>query len=488
MTPTDYLVTKVLKRGNSFEESTNDKIGRAILTIFPTIECITVKPPSADPEVMQDIVAKQHCLERRFNEQIDSLIKYLLQHVRAKNGFVEGNLVDGPLLVAMAAQFLEAVNSPDAIPCITDTWKAAVEMRCKKVLDKMVQEYTREMEAKITEIGLPMDEDLPEHPDPSKPRTLLGLHRLILLQKTEALLKQVGHFISGPTEDGTLNRDSLGAKLEERTVVFSEEDAIQGQKIRKKKVVGGVLHGFVERNYRESRSHCLALFVELYMRVEEKMQTGDNYTFEMLKKDLIDLREKYYQRAIGPGKWDVYTEKESFIKSQEESYKTLRGFKKEAFDALQKAADEKAKNDQLKDSLNELETQMKNDIELNEKRVGAMQKQHDEEMQRLKVEQDERMESDRKKYEDFIAAKMDDMAEITKENREAMKDQYDVMFKAMEAMREQNQESLKTMNASVAAMTEAIKKMPRKCKDIYSVLKVPHQRLSPIARVVSTHI
>lgn len=472
MTPTDYLITKVLKRGNSFEENANDKIGRAIMTIFPTIECMTIQPPSADPEVMQDIVAKKHCLEPRFNEQIDGLIKYLLQHVRAKNGFVEGKLVDGPLLAAMASQFLEAVNNPHAIPCITDTWQAAVEIRCNKVLDEMVQEYTREMEAKIIEVGLPMDEDSSDDLDPANPRTLLGLHRLILLQKTQVLLKQVGHFVSGPAADDSSNRESLSTKLELSTAVFTEEDvavSAQGLKIQKKRVVGGVLYGFAQRNYSESRSQCLTLFKELYMRVEENMQTGDkSYTFEKLKKDLIALREEYYQRAIGPAKWDVYTEKESFIKSQEKNYKVLRGFKKEAFDALQKAADEKAKNDQMKDSLDKLETQMKNDAKLNEQRMGAMQKQHEEEKERLRVEQEERMESDRKKYEDFIAAKMDDMAEITKENREAMKNQYDVMFKTMETMNKQNDESLKVMNASVAAMTQAIKNMPQsKCRAMY---------------------
>lgn len=158
MTPTDYLITKVLKRGKSFNETENDKIGRAILTIFPTIECITVVPPSADPEVMQNIVANQHCLEPKFNEQIEHLVEYLLHHVHAKSGFVEGKVIDGPLLAAMVVKFLDVVNDPDAIPCITDTWQAAVEIRCKKVLTQMVQEYTQELEVKIAEVGLPMEQ------------------------------------------------------------------------------------------------------------------------------------------------------------------------------------------------------------------------------------------------------------------------------------------------------------------------------------------
>ena len=116
MTATDYLKKVVLKRGSVFEETANDRIGRAILTVFPTIECMTIQPPSADPEVMQDIVAKQDCLEPRFNEQVEHLIKYLLQKVRVMNGFVEGKLADGPLLAAMASKFVEVVNDPHVSP------------------------------------------------------------------------------------------------------------------------------------------------------------------------------------------------------------------------------------------------------------------------------------------------------------------------------------------------------------------------------------
>ena len=466
MTATDYLKKVVLKRGGAFEETANDKIGRAILTVFPTIECMTIQPPSADPEVMQDIVAKQDCLEPRFNEQVEHLIDYLLQKVRAKNGFVEGKLVDGPLLAAMASQFLETVNDPDAIPCITNTWQAAVEIRCKKVLDQMAQEYTQEMEAKIAEVGLPMEEDSIDDQSKSKPFTLLGLHRSTLLQKTKVLMKQVGHFVGGPTvseESGTsiLNRESLTAQLEQCTAMFEDTTVtIQGQSVQKKKVIDGILFKFAQRNHSESRSYCVALFTELYLKIEEEMQKGDgSYTFKDLSKDLSALQEEYYQRAIGPAKWEVYAEKESFIKSQEENYERLRGFKKKAFDALQKAAEEKARNDQLNDSLNQLQVQMKNDAEMNAKRMEAMQKEHQDEMQRLRKEQEDKMEKDHQKYEDFMKAQLNDMAEITKENREDMKQQYEAMFKAMEAMNEQNQESLKAMNTSVAAMQKAIENM-----------------------------
>ena len=67
--------------------------------MFPTIEFMTIQPPLADLEVMQDIVAK---LWAFINEQIEHLTQYLLQKVRVKNDLVEGNLVDDLLLAAIS--------------------------------------------------------------------------------------------------------------------------------------------------------------------------------------------------------------------------------------------------------------------------------------------------------------------------------------------------------------------------------------------------
>jgi flagellar biosynthesis GTPase FlhF len=229
--------------------------------------------------------------------------------------------------------------------------------------------------------------------------------------------------------------------------------------LQKKRVIGGELYIFAQRNRSESRSQCLALFEELYSEVEKKIGGDDGYTFENLLKDLSALQEDYYQRAVGPAKWEVYTEKESFIKSQESNYKRLLGFKKESFNALQREAEEKARNDQLRDSLKEAHTQLKKDAELNQKRMESVEQQHREEMQRLHQEQEERMENDRRKYEDFMKAQIQDMAEITKENSAAMNKQYDTMFKSMEELQKANQENLKTMSASVTALSKSIANM-----------------------------
>ncbi len=468
MTPTEYLKTKIFKRGKSFNETESDKISRAILTVFPSIECMTIETPSADPEVMRDIAANEDKLNPRFNSQIQNLVAYLLKRVRAKCGFVEGKLLDGPLLAEIASKFLKAVNSPDAIPCISDTWQTAVELRCKKELENMLDEYTRDLDEKIKEVGLPMEEDLLDDGGSSKPHTLMAIHRSILLQKTQCLLKQVGHFVGGPvaTADGaptTITRESLIAELDNAAATFSDmESSVQMkgfEKSRKKVVSGEILYKYTQLNLSESRSQCEAVFAELYGVLEDKMKEMDKYTFKEFSSDLTALQQQYYKKAIGPAKWEVYQDKESFIKSQEASYIRLEGFKKEKFEALQKIAEEKARNDHLHDTLGQLQVQTTKDAELNKERMIAMQKQHEEEMIRMKEEQEERLENDRKKHDDLMKAQLDSMAEIVKENKEEMKQQYDVMFKSMEAMSQQNQENLVSVTKTITALNTAIENM-----------------------------
>lgn len=132
ITPTEYLVSRVLRRGKSFKETKSDEVGRAILTFFPSIECKILQPPSSDPEVVRDIARRQDDLDPVFNRQVEHLVQYFLKCLRAKKGFTVSNLVDGPILAAMAENYLQAINDPTAVPCISDTWKIAIENDAKK--------------------------------------------------------------------------------------------------------------------------------------------------------------------------------------------------------------------------------------------------------------------------------------------------------------------------------------------------------------------
>ena len=452
VTPTEYLVSKVLRRGKSFKESRSDEVGRAILTFFPTIECKSIQSPSSNPEVVRDIARRKASLDPKFNEQVEQLVRYLLQRVRTKKGFATSNLVDGPILAAMADDFLKTVNDPDAVPCINDTWNAAVEKRCQQVLKNMIEEYTREIEIHISDVGLPIEEDSPDDAV-AKPCSLFGIHRSILLKKTETLLNQVSHLVSASTD--TFNKESLVAELDHCTARFDEEQVvgeIEAQPV-KKKVIGGILLKFAEQNCSKSRSACHTLFEKLYeQKIQEKI-SGGQYSFDELSQDLKTLQLDYFRKAVGPAKWEVYNEKRGFIQSQKQSFKLLKGFQQKSFEAIQKAADERAKAAELADNVGKLQVQMRNDAELNQKRMEAIQNEHNEEMKRLHKEEADRIELDRKKYEDLTKAHMQEMAELSKEHQKEMKEQHDSMLEKMDKIMTQNKEEISVLSDRVNKLT-----------------------------------
>lgn len=460
ITPTEYLVSRVLCRGKSFKETKSDEVGRAILTFFPSIECKIVQSPSSDPDVFRDIERRQESLDPAFNKQVEQLIQYFFQHLRAKKGFAASNLVDGPVLAALADHYLKAVNDENAIPCITDTWNTAVENRCQEVLEKLLLEYAEELQCCISKLGLPIEEDSSDRNGVTESLSLFGIHRSILLRKTESLLKQVGHLVSSSVSSETYNWESVSAELDHCIAVFeNEESEIQGQHVKRKKVTGGVLFKFAEQNYSKSQSVCHSLFEKLYQQIKEKMSAIKNYSFEELLNDLKLLHDDYFTEAVGPAKWKVFDEKREFLKAQEESFRSLKGFQQTTFDALQKVADESAKTAAVAYSMRKLQVQLRNDAELSQKIMESMQKEHHEEMRRFHVEEAGRLEQERQKYEDYTKANLQDMAVLSRENGEEMKKQQESMLQMMDNVINKNREDISSLNDTVERLTTAVGQM-----------------------------
>ena len=381
ISPSEFLKTSVLKRSTRlFKPSESDEVARAILTVFPSIECSTVRPPSSDPEVMQDIVSKQDCLDPQFNQEVEEVAQYLLQHVKPKKGVLSGKVTDGPILATMATHYLEAVNNPDAIPCIADTWQAAVKMKCDKVMSQLLVEYENDMESHIAKVGLPMEDDSPDD-DTMSPHTLMGLHRFILQQKTKSLLSQVGHFVAASaTASGSITKENLIADLDQQVATFNEEPTgqmVDGKRIMRKKVSGGILLKFCQLNFKDSRRVCCQLFEKLYASIASKL-TLKSYDFYAFKKDLEELQINYYSKAVGPAKWEV-----AFIKAQESIFKHLQEFKKAAFEEQMKAAEAAAAAAKAEEDAKEAQVRYEKDAELFKARIKELEDYREKELSRI---------------------------------------------------------------------------------------------------------
>ena len=333
------------------------------------------------------------CVDPQFNQEVEEVAQYLLQHVKPKKGVLSGKVTDGPILATMATHYLEAVNNPDAIPCIADTWQAAVKMKCDKVMSQLLVEYENDMESHIAKVGLPMEDDSPDD-DTMSPRTLMGLHRFILQQKTKSLLSQVGHFVAtSATASGSITKENLIAELDQQVATFNEEPTgqmVDGKRIMRKKASGGVLLKFSQLNFEDSRRACCQLFDELYASIESKF-TQKSYDFDaFFKSDLEQLQISYYSKAVGPAKWEVYDEK-SFIKTQESSFKHLQGFKKAAFEEQMKAAEAAAAAAKAEEDAKEAQAQYEKDAELYKARIEELEDYNQKELSRIKEEQHKEM-------------------------------------------------------------------------------------------------
>ena len=54
LSPTEYLIQKVLNHGRGKVASTADKVAGAIMS-FPSITCVSLPSPSDNPEVVRNI-------------------------------------------------------------------------------------------------------------------------------------------------------------------------------------------------------------------------------------------------------------------------------------------------------------------------------------------------------------------------------------------------------------------------------------------------
>ena len=406
---------------------------------------------------MRNIAANEHLLEKRFNEKVSQLVEYLFQKVQPKKGYIKGMHVDGPLFAELATKYIEALSDPDSIPCLDNTWQSVVRNRCITVMDELVAEYDAEMCSKIAEIGLPLEEES-FSVDNSKP-TLFGIHRTVQMQMTESLLKQVGHFLGDANVAGyetALSKESLVAEFGQKLATFEEEEEVyevQGRQTRKKKVTGGALEKYTRQNYTESRTFCTKLFSDLYHPVEQRALDSDaSYTFDNLLKDLDDIQSQYLKKAVGPAKYEVYRERGEHVKSQQAMFKTVRGFKNEAFKAAQKASEAEVKAIQLSNTLSDLQAQMKGEAELNAREMKKLQEQHQQEMERCRQQDLQRMEEERKKYDDFVKSQMEQMAEMTKQNSEQLQQQNKAFMDAMKQNMDQSEKTIKLLADTMAEL------------------------------------
>lgn len=448
VTPTEFLKTKVLARSKKAVATLADDVVMCICNYFPTIECKTLPPPTADKTVMHNIAEREDELFPKFLANMTETVEYVLQAAKVKRGFNNSTIVDGPLLVQLSQEYVNAVNTPNAIPTLDMSWQNVINSKLIAFIQKLLIEYEKEMKKKLKgklplEVGRKDDGYLGA-------TTLIGIHERVLETKRKLFVREMASLLPVNMNEKLTVKSFESRKADylatlELQVVTYEEVVVDGYTVER--VADGLLFKFVQQNYNESVTFCTKVFQDLFEPIEQKikeaLKSSDDaieYTFPHLQSDAENMHDEYYKKARGPAKDFVFTEKkETVLDRQLQMYETMIGFSKqvlkarqEAFEANQQANEAKRRIDELEKNIQELEQKLL----LKQPELEEVIKEQERVIRELEVELNQEIEEERQRFEELsIATELQDdvSAEASKQKVEEMKRMSKIIVDDMKA-------------------------------------------------------
>ena len=456
ISPRDFLKTRVLVQGgDNFDESLSDKVGRAIIAFFPTIDCITLPPPSTNKHVMEQIYENTDKLNPEFNKQIKDLVEHLKQKVLTKKVFESGEPITGPFFACLTEQFVEALNNPDNTPVLANTWESAIKIFVSDVQEKLKQEYTQEFTEAVKKASTndgPLEEGDSSGEGQSTMTTIFGIHHALMVDKNAKLLKEVGQFcVTGTTVGSEFTQEQVLADFR-KSIIEVKKSSVQDPEAKsttKDVVIGGVLFYFVHENYLRSRKYCCKVFHDLYTAIKDEILTpSDTYTFSNLRVDLQKLHEHYLLQAIGPAKWEVYDEKKKVLEIDQAIFQLLEGYEEKLMKADREIADSNRRIQQMSEEINQLRQQMQDEAEEHQQNIDEMARQHTEVMERFENEMKRQEEMEERKYYEFMETQREFFANIAKADERAKKND-----EVIQKFLKQQQYQITTMQKKLETLT-----------------------------------
>ena len=372
----------------------NKKVGSALESCFPSVDCRILPPPAAD--LQQHDESSPGGQNQSFFKEVRACITYICNKAKVKNGFQEGERVDGPVLSMLITSYLRAINDPSARPCIEKSWTSAINMRCSQVIGELVEEYEDEMRQKLAG-KLPMEIAISDQ-DPDQP-SLMQIHGDILRRMLDKLREATQFYMPADPSACETERRELSEKLTGKLI--KTEQSNKGSKATGK-VVGGVLYMFWEENEKMSNEHCTKVFAEVSRPLYDEIKTAESdptSTESDLKATLPNkiawLQADYFEKAIGPAKETVLKVK---LKELEEYGSRVAGFQQMMHEVINREAlAEKQRIEELKAIQAAAEEQLK--IQENERK--KMEKEYQEHMQRVKDDLERKLHDEKQKRKEL---------------------------------------------------------------------------------------
>lgn len=430
-----FLMERVLKSSSGgFEEKTSDKVARAIKMFFPSIDCVTLPVPSDDPAIMRHVESSEKKLSPKFNEGVKAVVAHILERVRPKAGYKTDTHVTGSQLACMLGTYVEAVNTPGAIPVVETSWESSLRILAERFHQEAVEIYRRGMTA-----GLDARGEEPMEADGDNGDTLLDLHRKCYGVAKENVRKGLG---------------PLCNEVQQAEFVSRLQEAVFGSKGRRPNTeqVSGLYHDYWRANYEKSLAYCQRLREALYEPIAKNVSGKDKgYTFKKLTEDLEEFEVNYRAKSKGPAKEKVYEDFTEFMKSEEKTFAKLEEFKKEEFAEQQRAAEMSTKLKNMFEEQRQLEAMMVEEMEENKKQAEALNEEYNEKIDKMKEEEREvyvqRMNEQTEKMQENMRENMKMLTDVADKNQQFME-------KTLKMAQEQRNEEQKQMVEMVKAVQE----------------------------------
>ncbi|XP_078673515.1 guanylate-binding protein 6-like isoform X2 [Branchiostoma floridae x Branchiostoma belcheri] len=464
ISPTQYLKTRVLARGDDFEETPSDIVGRAILTSFPSVECFTLERPSENRQIMINIADHTDELNPEFNKGVETLIGLLLQKSRPKRGYYRGSSVNGVALSLMLKQYVEAVNDPQAIPALDNTWKNTIQLMRSSAIQEAIQEYREEMSAGIAaasqdeSVPIVLDEDIENESEEAL--SLMVIHNRAFNKVTSSLLDKIGHLGIGSGDQGEESeavvremQDRL-VHREERTIEYVDDELVtrRGQGMV---VVGGELYGILQDNRSRSRAHCTDIFNMLFEPVQKKIESPPpGYDFRGVLAELQRIPQQYERWARGPEKWAVLQEMTKNLDSLRANIKKMRGYQEKLLLEQQRAHQAELEAERKNREARRLYNQQQDMQRAHKETLEKMNQLHKWQMAKVKMEGEVRRWGEEQKFEDFRNAQMDEMAKLTRE----LQERHDREVQQLKSRMQRQQDD---MNRQLRELNDRLNRPPR---------------------------
>ena len=427
-TPTAYLKERVLTASGSKPPTAADNVAIAIHTFFPSIECWMLPPPSDDPDVMEDIENKENELSPYFKRKLAKLIHYIRQTIKAKTGLSSDQQVDGKMLASLMDHLVEAVNDPDTIPNLDNTWQHVITKKANEIIQAMVAEYEEDLQTILSPL-LPLDEEYQDEfgKEHKNLPTLMGVHRSVLESKIVKLDKTLSGLVPHGTTIGKRSahnmREEFCDKFIYQVVQCESERVHHTFSEQKVYVTGGILFKFTQKNKKRSHEYCMQLFRELYKPIDKQLSSWNPlYTFEHLQDDLCEAREKYFDKAVGPAKWDIYhRECEQFAHQRRAQLRNLQGFNHTILETMRKENEARTVNAKLHSDMQQMQTQIDNQRKREEERYQRRIEEVEEAKRRFRREEEQKRVALQNRYKELVRARMDEAARAQQRKIQEMK-------------------------------------------------------------------